>query len=310
MKTKKISGVIPAHLCPFQKDGSIDEGSYRRHVQSLADIVGLGGVVVNGHAGEVDSLSQKERQWCLQETLAVVNGKMPVYCGVFCKNTARAVEEAKNAARMGADGLLVSVPNSFWMGGGTLHSEMAFRFYSEVAAASDLPIILFSLPKSTDMSLRLEYILQICQEITPVAAIKELSGEVYFYEELWHELQTMGRPVSLLSSFSKSLVSSLAVGGDGLLSGAGSVIARQQLALFEAVARNDLFTARTVAERLWPLVKCFYSAPLIDMHNRMKYILLRCGKIDCDYVREPLLPLSRQERERLDDALKKVLPYL
>src|SRR5436190_1652878 len=60
-----FSGIMPANILPFAADLSIDEPAYRRHLRWLADTPGVTGIVANGHAAEVASLSREERKRAL-----------------------------------------------------------------------------------------------------------------------------------------------------------------------------------------------------------------------------------------------------
>ncbi|MGF6958272.1 dihydrodipicolinate synthase/N-acetylneuraminate lyase [Paraburkholderia youngii] len=117
--------------------------------------------------------------------------------------------------------------------------------------------------------------------------------------------QQFDRPVNVLSTNSSWLMSSLVMGCKGLLSGAGagSVVASQQVELFEAVQRNDLVAARAVNDRLYPLQQAFYAPPFLDMHNRMKEALVILGQFRSATVRPPLLKLDAGEIERVRAAL-------
>jgi 4-hydroxy-tetrahydrodipicolinate synthase len=87
------------------------------------------------------------------------------------------------------------------------------------------------------------------------------------------------------------------------LSGAGSVVADLQVALFEAVGAKDLERAQRLNDRLYPLMQAFYAPPFLDMHNRMKECLVMLGRLDRAVVRPPLCALGHAERERLRTAL-------
>ena len=89
----------------------------------------------------------------------------------------------------------------------------------------------------------------------------------------------------------------------GLLSGAGSVIADLQVELFNAMQRNDLASARTINDRIYPLAQAFYRAPFLDMHNRMKECLVLLGRLDEAVVRPPLQKLKETEISFLEEAL-------
>ena len=81
--------------------------------------------------------------------------------------------------------------------------------------------------------------MRICDEIDNVIAVKEWSNDIGVYERNWRELKALDKEISLLSSFSKSLLASLCIGADGIL-GHGSVIADLHVEMFEAVNRGDL----------------------------------------------------------------------
>src|SRR5213596_4200711 len=92
-----FSGVMPANILPFKADLSIDEPAYRAHLRWLADTRGVTGIVANGHAAEVSSLSRDERRRALGIALDEVGDRCPVVAGVYADGTHEAVELAKDA---------------------------------------------------------------------------------------------------------------------------------------------------------------------------------------------------------------------
>jgi 4-hydroxy-tetrahydrodipicolinate synthase len=116
-------------------------------------------------------------------------------------------------------------------------------------------------------------------------------------------LQSLKRPVNVLTTHSAWLLSSLVLGCNGLLSGSGSVIPDLQAALFQAVQRNDLAEARRLNDRIYPLARVFYAEPWVDMHNRMKEALVLLGRLPRAVVRPPLVKLGRAEIDRIRGAL-------
>ncbi|MBI4254049.1 MAG: dihydrodipicolinate synthase family protein, partial [Candidatus Rokubacteria bacterium] len=111
-----FSGVMPANILPFKADLSIDEPAYRGHLRWLADQRGVTGIVANGHAAEVSSLSREERRRALAIALDEVAGACPVVAGVYADGTAEAVELARDAKAAGAAGVLVFPPTLFMWG--------------------------------------------------------------------------------------------------------------------------------------------------------------------------------------------------
>jgi 4-hydroxy-tetrahydrodipicolinate synthase len=299
--TLRFSGIMPANILPFTADLAIDEPAYRRHLRWLADTRGVTGIVANGHAAEVSSLTRDERRRALEIALDEVGARCPVVAGVYSDGTREAVELARDAKAAGARGVLVFPPTLF-MWGAQGKPDMAMRHFSEIAAGADVPIIVFEYPPASGIGYLPETLARLA-EIPQVAAVKDWSNEIVAFERNLRALRGTGRPVAMLSAFTMSLMATFLLGADGAISGMGSVTADLQVELFEACAKGDVDGARAVNDRLDPLVQVFYAPPFVDMHNRMKEALVLLGRIPAAYVRPPLTPVSAAERASIRRAL-------
>jgi 4-hydroxy-tetrahydrodipicolinate synthase len=297
----RFSGIMPANILPFAADLSIDERAYRGHLRWLADTRGVTGIVANGHAAEVASLSREERKRALAIALDEVAGACPIVAGVYADGTAEAVELARDAKALGAAGVLVFPPTLF-MWGAQDKPEMVLRHFSEIAAGADLPIIVFEYPPASGIGYAPDTLARLA-EIPQVAGVKDWSNEIVAFERNLRSVRATGRPVAMLSSFTMSLMASFLLGADGAISGMGSVVADLQAELFEACQKGDVDGARRINDRLDPLVGVFYAPPFVDMHNRMKEALVLLGRIPAAHVRPPLTPVSDAERQRIRRAL-------
>jgi 4-hydroxy-tetrahydrodipicolinate synthase len=297
----RFSGIMPANILPFRADLSIDEAAYRGHLRWLADTRGVTGIVANGHAAEVSSLSREERKRALAIAVDEVGGACPVVAGVYSDGTQEAVELARDARALGAAGVLVFPPTLF-MWGAQLKPDMVVRHFSEVAAKADLPIVVFEYPPASGIGYAPETLARLA-EIPQVAAVKDWSNEIVAFEANLRALRSTGRPVAMLSSFTMSLMASFLLGADGAISGMGSVTADLQAELFAACQKGDLEGARRLNDRLEPLVRVFYAPPFVDMHNRMKEALVLLGRIPAAHVRPPLTPVGQAERQAIGRAL-------
>ena len=298
----RFQGCMPANLLPFTADLAIDEPAYRTHLRWLADAPGVTGIVANGHAAEVASLTREERKRTLAIALDEIAGKVPVVTGVYSDGTLEAVELARDARAAGAAGLLVFPPTLF-MWGAQQKPDMVLRHFQTIADAVDLPIIVFEYPLASGIGYSPETLAELCK-IPSVAGVKDWSNDIVSYEKNLRVLRGAGRPVAMLSSFTMSLMSSFTLGADGCISGMGSVTADLQAALFAAVQAGRLDEARAINDRLTPLVQVFYAPPFVDMHNRMKEALAILGRIPAAHVRPPLTPVSDDERHRIRLALR------
>ena len=147
-------------------------------------------------------------------------------------------------------------------------------------------------------------LVELAERAPTLVASKDWSQDIVVCERNLRALHSLGRPFSVLTTYSQALLPALVQGADGLLSGHGSVVAALHVELWEAVRRGDLFAARAVADRLFVLTEVFYADPFLDMHNRMKAALVMLGWLPAAHVRPPLLPLGAAEQARIRKALE------
>ena len=294
------TGVIPAVLLPFENDLSIDEASFRKHLRDVAAVEGLSAITINAHSTEVASCTFEEQRRVLDIAQDEIGGRLPLVNGIWADGSLEAARIARMAAQGGASALLVFPPAPFTLG---QNAAMALAHFKRIADATDLPLIVFQYPLATGQGYPKDTLLQLCEQVPTIRAIKDWIGNVPHHE--WHirTLQNLARPVNVLTTHSSWLFSSLVLGPNGLLSGSGSVIADLQAKLFRAVQGNDLAQARQLADRIEPTARVFYADPFVDMHNRMKEALVLLGKLPRAVVRPPLVKLERAEIARIRQAL-------
>lgn len=293
-------GVIPATLLAFNEDFSINEKESLRHLNHVAATQGISAITINGHASEIHACSFDEQKRLLDISLAAVGDRLPLINGVYADGSLEAARLARMAQAGGASALLVFPPHSLGLGGVQRRPEMAFAHFKMIADASDLPLIVFQY--QDELGYPLETLVRLCEDIPSIKAIKDWSPPQR-HEVNIKTLQTLPRRVNVLSTNSAWLLSSLVMGADGLLSGAGSVIADLQVALFKAVQAGDLTQAKIISDRIWHMTQVFYCDPFGDMHNRMKEALVLLDRLDKAIVRPPLVKINDAEIARIGAAL-------
>jgi 4-hydroxy-tetrahydrodipicolinate synthase len=293
-------GVIPAVLLPFAEDLSIDDSAFRKHLTDVAAVEGLTAITVNAHSTEVASCSFEEQRRVLDIAQDEVGDRLPIVNGVWADGSLEAARIARMADQGGASALLVFPPAPFTLG---QSPAMAVEHFKRIADATSLPLIVFQYPLATGQGYPRDTLLAMIEAVPTIRAIKDWAGNVQQHEMQIRLLQSLKRPVNVLTTHSAWLLSSLVLGCNGLLSGSGSVIPDLQAALYRAVQRNDLAGARRLNDRIYPLACVFYAEPWADMHNRMKEALVLLGRLPRAVVRPPLVKLGRAEIERIRAAL-------
>lgn len=293
-------GVIPAVILPFNEDLSIDEIAFRKHLRDVAATPGLSAITINAHSTEVASCTFDEQRRVLDVAQDEIGDQLPLVHGVWADGSIEAARIARMATEGGASALLVFPPAPFTIG---QSPDMALAHFKRVADASDLPIIVFQYPLATGQGYPRDTLLRMCEEVPNIRAIKDWCANVQQHEMQIRTLQSLPRPVNVLTTHSAWLLSSLVLGCNGLLSGSGSVIPDLHAELFKAVQSNDLAEARRLNDRIYPLARVFYSDPWVDMHNRMKEALVLLGRQARAVVRPPLVKIRATEIGRLRAAL-------
>src|ERR1700720_767994 len=293
-------GVIPALLLPFNDDLSIDEKGFRGHLRDVAATKGLSAITINAHSTEVASCSFEEQRRVLAIAQDEIGERLPLVNGVWADGSIEAARIARMATDGGASALLIFPPGPFTLG---QSPEMTLAHFKRIADATDLPLIVFQYPLATGQGYPRDTLLKMVEEVPSIRAIKDWAGNVPQHEMHIRTLQSLPRPVNVLTTHSAWLFSSLVLGCNGLLSGSGSVIADLQAQLFRAVQGNDLATAKRLNDRIYPTARVFYAEPWADMHNRMKEALVLLGRLPRAVVRPPLVKLARAEVDRIREAL-------
>ncbi len=294
------TGVIPATLLAFNEDFSIDEAATRQHLREVCATEGISAVAVNAHASEVHACSFEEQVRILALTMEEVGDRLPVINGVYADGSLEAARIARMAEDGGASAVLVLPPHSIGLFDGQRRPEMALTHFKIIADATDLPIIVFQYPGA--YAYPLDTLLAMIDAVPSIRAIKDWSPPMVHDKHI-RTLQSLPRPVHVLSTNSAWLLASLTMGCHGLLSGSGSVIADLQVALFRAVKAGDLERAREINERIHPTAACFYADPSGDMHNRMKEALVILGRMPRAVVRPPLVKPDPEEIKRIAKAM-------
>jgi len=288
-------------LLPFFDDFSIDEASYRAHIRDVASVRGVTAITTNAHASEVASCTFDEQRRILDITVEEMAGRTHVIQGIYAEGSFEAQRIAKMAHAGGASALLVFPSGIYTFG---QRPEMAVEHFRRIAEVTDLPLIAFQYPLSGGQGYPLPTLLKIIEQVPTVRAIKDWSANPQLHERQVRVLQSLARPVNVLTTHSAWLFNSLVLGCKGLLSGSGSVIADLQAQLFRAVQAGDLALARQISDRIFPTAEVFYSEPWVDMHNRMKEALVMLGKLPRAVVRPPLMKLPQPELDRIRRALQ------
>ncbi len=291
MTVTHLKDVSVATILPFDEDYAIDWASFENVLAYCAYQQGVDSVFVNGHAGEVATLSPQERIDVIRFAKQRLRPGVPLLAGIVAYSTSEAVARAREAQEAGADVAVLFVFPQY-AGGAGADPRAAFAYVDAIAAAIDLPLSIFQTPVAGGAGYTTENLLRLARH-PRVIAIKEGTGDIEKYEDNWRLIKAETPDVAILASNYDWLLAQAAVGADGILSGMGSLLPDALCELWAATKSGNLSVMRAVNDTLHPIVRTIYGArPLMDMHTRLKVGLKHLGVIRHALPRQPLLPVT------------------
>lgn len=241
-------GVLTALVTPFNDNG-LDEGSLRRCVERQIE-AGVHGLVPCGTTGEAPTLTTDEHRRVIEVVVEVADGRVPVLAGVGSNNTHTAVANAKTAAKVGAQGVLATVPYY-----NKPTQEGLYRHFRAVAESTPLEVCLYNVPGRTACHLAPDTMARLA-EISNITCVKEATGDMSVASEV---LLACPERLTLLSGDDFTTLPFIALGGHGCVSVASNVLPATMVALVNAARAGDLERARTLHMTLYPLFRALFS---------------------------------------------------
>lgn len=296
MNTIDWKGVFPAVTTKLKPDGSLDIDAIRAGLERLIE-AGVGGVVMMGMVGENAQLAPEEKLSVLRTAKEVIKGRVPLISGLAETSTAKAVAFAREAEKVGVDGLMV-------FPGLTYKSDTreTVEFYKTVARASDLAILLYNNPRGYGVDLSADVIAQLLQEKT-IVAIKEESYETFRVTEL---MSRFGDRLAVVCGVDNLIVESAALGVACWVSGMANAVPKASVALLKLLVAGEFAKARQLNAALDPL---FLLDTVVKLVQHIK-LAEHLASGSAETVKPPRLPLTGTERERTIAITQKTLADL
>lgn len=286
-------GVHSVLATPFAADESLDEPSVRTLVDYYVS-AGVQGVLVLGVLGEVDKLSDAERDRVQEAALAQGAGSVQVTVGVTSASTALAVQRAVSAERAGADAVMVAPP------AGSLAGRALRDHFRRIGEGLSIPLVVQDLPVAGGVQMPVEFLAQLADELPPGSAVKLEDPPTPA------KMVALGAAAPGLRLFGglggTALLHELGAGSCGTMT--GFALPHVLVEIVSAYRSGDPERAREAFEAHLPLL-LFEAQPVVGLGLRKELLRLRGALADAT-VRQPAAQLDGRSlatlRELLDSA--------
>ncbi|MGB6431125.1 MAG: dihydrodipicolinate synthase family protein [Candidatus Acidiferrales bacterium] len=287
----KLEGLFAALTTPFRSDDSLDLAGLAANIARY-NRTDLAGYVVTGSTGEAALLSidESERVWA-----TVLENAAPgktALAGTGAETTAESIERTNRAAALGYSAALVRTPSYYKP---FMNARVLIEHYHRVADASPIPILLYSVPVFTGVTVEAEVTARLAEHPN-IIGIKDSSGSV---ERAEQTARAVPADFSLLVGSAITLVASLGVGASGGILALASALPEPCAQVYRLARAGKIAEARALEEKLEPASRRIGSGlgP-----PGLKYAMDRLGYIG-GLPRRPLLPPTEQERAEVDAVL-------
>jgi 4-hydroxy-tetrahydrodipicolinate synthase len=285
MARPQWNGVFPAVTTQFNADESLNIPATQKQMERLIQ-GGVHGFIMLGTVGENCSLRAEEKRKVLSAAKEVVNGRIPILSGVAEFTTAEAAQYARDAAKIGIDGLM-ALPGMVYKS----DTRETLEHFRAVARASDLPIMIYNNPLVYGVDIKPETFKELAAEKT-IVAIKESSDDPRRITDL-HNLY--GDRFILFCGVDDLVVESCALGIEGWVSGLTDVFPEESVELWNLCQAGRFAEARALYRWFTPLLHLDTETKLVQ-HIKLGQQMVGIGS---EKVRAPRRELVGEERTRI-----------
>ena len=290
MKTNLFSGVFTALATPMS-EGAVDYVGLEALVQhQLAG--GIQGLVSVGTTGESPTLSGTEHIEVIRQTVTMAQGKVPVFAGTGSNCTREAIALTQQAEAAGADGFLIVAPYY-----NKPSQEGLFQHFSQIAATTEKPIILYSIPSRCGIEISVEVTARLYEAFPHVQCMKAAEGSC---EKVSEYVRVLGPDFAVMGGDDGLILPFMSCGAQGLISVASNLYVQPLVELVAAANRGDYAHAQTIFQQYLPLFQALFIEP---NPVPIKYALQKAGLMQSASVRLPLCELASSSQAQLDAVL-------
>ena len=286
-----FTGAGVAIITPFHEDGSINYDQLKKLVDYHCEN-GTDSIVICGTTGESATMTEEEHLECIKRTIDFTAGRIPVIAGTGSNCTATAVELSREAAKAGADGLLVVTPYY-----NKATQKGLIEHYKAIAREADAPIIMYSVARRTGCNIEPATVAALVKEVDNIVGVKEASGNISQVAKI---MQLTQGDIDLYSGNDDQIVPILALGGKGVISVLSNVAPRETHEICAKFFAGDIAGSRELQLKAIPLINALFSeVNPIPVKKAVSLMGMEAGGL-----RMPLTEMEEANAQKLTQAMR------
>ena len=286
-------GLGIALITPFTEDGAVDYEALSRLIDYQLDN-GADFLCILATTGETPCLSLAERAQIKSAIVRQVAGRVPILMGCGGNNTAAVVEELKKGDFSGIDGVLSVCPYY-----NKPSQEGLYQHFKAIAAATELPVVLYNVPGRTGINLKPETTCRLAKDCKNIVAIKEASGSLEQVDEI---IKYKPNDFEVISGDDALTFPMIACGAVGVISVIGNALPKE----FSRMIRLEFNGEFEAAQKIHHKFTDLYSLLFVDGNPAgVKALLTEMGFIK-NQLRLPLVPTRVTTLQKISSIIKEL----
>ncbi|MBE6608961.1 MAG: dihydrodipicolinate synthase family protein [Ruminococcaceae bacterium] len=279
---KDFKGVIPAYVTPFDKDGNYYEKSAKEVIEWQIS-QGVGGFYLTGSNGYGAAMDSSERMKVVESVCRIVDGRVPVVAHIAAVSGQLSAKMASHAASVGCTGVS-AVPSYYYK----LTPDEMYRYYSEIAEASELPLVIYAQTHVYEPSVEM---FERLATIPKVQGLKYTGPNHYMMGRIKEKL---GKDFMVYSGYDEMFLSGLLFGADALIGGTYNVIPDLYIKAVDHFEGGDIKLAQKELFVANAIVQCLIKN---DIQAAMKVCLEIMG-MDAGYNPTPFAMMDDSAKQK------------
>jgi 4-hydroxy-tetrahydrodipicolinate synthase len=286
-----FQGTHTALITPF-RNGEVDVDAFQALIERQIE-GGVDGIVPCGTTGESPTLGRKEHLKVIELAVKFAAGRIKVIAGTGANATAEAIHLTTEAAKLGVDGSLQVCPYY-----NKPSQEGLYQHYKAIAEATDLPIMLYSVPGRSVIEIAVDTISRLAADCPTIIANKEAGGDP---ERVTQIRAALPDDFQILSGDDPLTIDFMKRGAVGLVSVASNIIPDVMSSLVRAMSEGRIVDAEAIQAKYESLFKTLMS---IDTNPvPIKSAVALQGHCT-DELRLPMVNMSQANQDLLASTLK------
>lgn len=294
---KRLKGIVVPIVTPFDDSGRVDAEALKNLCDYLIEH-GVHGLYPCGTTGEAVLLTDEERKAVAEVVVEHVGGRVPVFIHVGAASTQSAMDLAKHAVDIGADGIAAVTPYYF-----RLSQEALIRYYEQIVSVipSDYSFYVYNIPSCTGNDITPPAVGYLAQKHSNVVGIKNSMSDILRAQEYLNCREGF----SVMLGNDSLIAMGVFIGCDGAVSGNAQVAPELFVNLYNAAEAGDWELALTLQKQATQVAELLQNGGNLSL---FKYALAHRG-VPVGEVREPLAKVCKKEAAEIMAKIDELSVY-